>query len=505
MNKLFVLPLILLLTSCFQEDRAGTFILDPSELVWQPNVFSDEDLFKSRCAAPRVGIDPANNLPFSDQPGSILEENFWLRSWSNDKYLWYREVNDINPADYLSGTTPSIDYFSLLKTNATTASGAPKDQFHFTFDTQQYFDLSQTGTSVSTGITWTLIRSQPPREIRVLFVEPNSLAEVAGVKRGDLLTSINNFNVIDDVSNNGINALNDAIFPQVANQSFVYTFNNTDSYTLTSGSLSSKAVLKAQRVAGTNDEVGYIAFNDHSRAAENELIAAINQLSGINDLVLDLRYNGGGFIYIASQLAYMIAGSDNTQGKVFSNLVFNDKHPNTDPFTGRALNPTGFFSTDTSNNNLPSLDLARVFVLTGSGTCSASELIMNSLRGIDIEVIQIGEQTCGKPFGFYATDNCGTSYFSVNFQSNNAKSYGEYADGFIPSANDNGEDQIKGCSVPDDISQELGDPLEERLATALFYRANNTCPSATINQSKLLKANISAAKPAVQNNMFLSR
>ena len=55
------------------------------------------------------------------------------------------------------------------------------------------------------------------------------------------------------------------------------------------------------------------------------------------------------------------------------------------------------------------------------------------LRGIDIEVIQIGSTTCGKPYGFYGLDNCGTTYFTVQFRGVNAKGYGDYSDGFSPS------------------------------------------------------------------------
>ena len=54
---------------------------------------------------------------------------------------------------------------------------------------------------------------------------------------------------------------------------------------------------------------------------------------------------------------------------------------------------------------LPTLNLSRVFVLTGRNTCSASESVINSLRGVNVEVIQIGSTTCGKPYGFYPQDN----------------------------------------------------------------------------------------------------
>ncbi len=123
----------------------------------------------------------------------------------------------------------------------------------------------------------------------------------------------------------------------------------------------------------------------------------MNQLStaGITDLVLDIRYNGGGYLDIASELAYMIAGNARTAGKTFEKTVFNNKHTTTDPVTGDPLTPTPFHNTAVgfsapSGTPLPQLNLPRVFVLTGTGTCSASESIINSLEGVDVEVIQIG-------------------------------------------------------------------------------------------------------------------
>ena len=73
---------------------------------------------------------------------------------------------------------------------------------------------------------------------------------------------------------------------------------------------------------------------------------------------------------------------------------------------------------------LPSLNLSRVFILATGSTCSASEAIVNRLRGIDVEVVLIGDTTCGKPYGFYPTDNCGTTYFTVQFAGANAKGLG---------------------------------------------------------------------------------
>jgi hypothetical protein len=116
-------------------------------------------------------------------------------------------------------------------------------------------------------------------------------------------------------------------------------------------------------------------------------------------------------------------------------------------------------------------------VLTGGGTCSASESIMNGLRGIGVEVIQIGSTTCGKPYGFYPLDNCGTTYFTIQFRGVNDAGFGDYADGFSPANAAGPGADIPGCSVADDFTRQLGDPAEGRLAVALNYRDTGNCPA----------------------------
>ena len=129
---------------------------------------------------------------------------------------------------------------------------------------------------------------------------------------------------------------------------------------------------------------------------------------------------------------------------------------------------------------LPTLDLPRVFVLSGSGTCSASESVINGLRGVNVEVIEIGSTTCGKPYGFYPQDNCGTTYFTIEMKGVNAQGFGDYTDGFSP-ANTAGTAGVAlpGCSVADDLDHDLGDAAEARLGAALAYRAGGTCPTPT--------------------------
>ena len=79
--------------------------------------------YAAKCATPRSGTDPATGQAYPDRQGSANDEKTWLRSWTDELYLWYREVpTNLDPANY---ATP-IDYFNVLKTPLTTASGAPK-------------------------------------------------------------------------------------------------------------------------------------------------------------------------------------------------------------------------------------------------------------------------------------------------------------------------------------------------------------------------------------------
>ena len=128
---------------------------------------------------------------------------------------------------------------------------------------------------------------------------------------------------------------------------------------------------------------------------------------------------------------------------------------------------------------LPALELPTVYVLTGGATCSASEAIINGLLGVGVRVVQIGSTTCGKPYGFYPQDNCGTTYFSIEFQGVNDAGLGDYADGFAPgNTTASAGVLLPGCSIGDDFTHALGDPLEGLFAAALNYRATATCPAA---------------------------
>jgi hypothetical protein len=260
--------------------------------------------------------------------------------------------------------------------------------------------------------------------------------------------------------------------------------------------------------------VGYIQFNDHIATAEQQLIDAVTQLktANVTDLVLDIRYNGGGYLAIASEVAYMIAGAAKTSGRTFELTQFNDQYPATDPVTHQTITPTPFISTAvgfsaTSGTPLPTLNLSRVFLLTGSNTCSASEAIINGLNGIGVQVILIGSTTCGKPYGFYPQDNCGTTYFTIEFRGTNNINFGDYPDGFSPNNTAaNAGVLLPGCSVADDYAHALGNQSEGRLAAALFYRTNLTCsgPATGLGDRAQIQATTDNEAPVEDGYMIKS-
>jgi C-terminal processing protease CtpA/Prc len=457
---------------------------------WVAGEFVPSDVFRAKCESPRTGTNPATNQPYPDVEGSTVDENNFLRSFSNETYLWYGEIVDRNPALF----SDSILYFDGLKTDAVTSSGRPKDRFHFTIDSDEWFTLSQSGVSAGYGAQWVLLSTEPPREILVAYTEPNSPAtsQAVALARGAKVLSVDGFD-IDTNTDAGIGALDAGLFPPTAGETHTFTVQDVGavesrSITMTSAVIESEPVKNVEVLETPTGRVGYMVFNDHIATAELGLINAVNQLNegeGIDDLVLDIRYNGGGFLAIASELAFMIAGRAATDSRTFELTQFNDKNPNTDPLSGGPIVPTRFFDTSLgppfnapADQPLPSLNLTRVFVITSASTCSASEAVMNGLRGVDVEVIQIGTTTCGKPYGFYPQDNCGTTYFTIQFRGVNDKNFGDYADGFSP-ANTQGAVgvTIAGCSVPDDFTAALGDPSEGRLSAALTYRDDQTCPS----------------------------
>lgn len=372
-------------------------------------------------------------------------------------------------------------WFAALKTPAFVLSGAPKDRFHFTESTEAR-EANNAGVSFGYGLSLLRTSTGLARKYYISLVAPGSPADIAGVKRGDLLVSVDGVdfqNADDDTSRNTIG---NGLFPSLIGESHNTVFapfagGAQRSVVLAAASLPLRTVPTSGYINTPTGRVGYInvaTFNSYvAEKAIADAVAGLVAAGGVTDLVLDLRYNSGGFVFISAETAFMIAGPTRTGNKVFESYKTNDKKPLGAPTPDYFYNlGSGAPGGVTKNQSSPSLSLSRVFVLTQSATCSASESVVNGLRGIDFEVILIGGQTCGKPYAFVPTDNCGVTYSTVQWNGVNNKGEGDFTHGFAPT-----------CKANDDLGGALGSPAEKQLAAALTYRATGVCTPVSASSS----------------------
>ena len=390
----------------------------------------------------------------------------WVRSWLNENYLFYLDapLTTIDPNTY-TGTVDQLflDY---------TIRGVPgKDRFSFVLSQSDADAVFQSGTATSVGFT---LRRDTDNGgiIRIAYVDPNGPAASAGFARGMVLASV------DGVATSTSIPLKqfDQLFNSAPGTLSVVGVRDTllgpeHTLTVASANFSTLPLIVDAVLPGTT--TGYLAYNSFATpVGELQLADAFKRFAaaGVTDLVVDLRYNGGGFIDIAAQLGYLVAGQSQSSGKVFETLAFNDKRSAANVNIGFISTITRLFGNDArAGEPLNALNLRRVSVLTSGSTCSASEAFISALRGIDIEVVLVGGTTCGKPYGFNQADNCTLAFFGLEFEGRNNKGVVTPVTG-IPVT----------CPASDDLDHALGDPAEGMLATALSYQVARSCPPPTL-------------------------
>ncbi len=444
------------------------------------------------------------NATSNRQEGSLADEKNWIKAYMTERYLWYRDMPVVNPQDsqYNVMTNGSVDvwtsllnYFSDSKTQLKTASGNLVDKFSFMIDTgswQNYVNSSFKGY----GFMLKTSTAVDNKVITVAYVYPGSPAAKAGLARGDQIVSIDGA-LTSDTNPTSVAIFEEGLRPkQVASHTFVVLRAGTNiSVSMQAESISLQQVeYKVLNVE--TQKLGYLLFNSHVPNAEADLIQAMAlfKQQAVTQLVVDLRYNGGGYLSIANALATAVAGPVKTAGKVFELTKYSDKRS--------AENEALYFSNRGFNNQIyPSLGLTKIYVLVSGGTCSASESFINGLRGIDVQVELIGSTTCGKPYAYYPQDNCGITYAAMEMEGVNHKGEGGYGDGMAPQ-----------CAALDDLTRPLGDLNEGMLSVAVKRIQGQSCAqaaglalSSTTLQGMSMGAEGTLMRPEWQNNKWLTR
>lgn len=377
---------------------------------------------------------------------SIEKENKLLFEYLQDKYYWNTQLP--SSVDYKGFSTSS----ELLA-----AVVAPQDRFSFISTKQDYEDNYVNATYYGFGLS---SESTPDKQsLLVRYVFEDSPSDQALMQRGDKIVAIDNKSIADWLVEieAGRATYDDMHGPDEAGIVRTYQWQQQDgtlrTQQLVKTSVKTNSVLHRQVIESEQGKVGYLVLKEFIQPTEQELITAFRDFSAqsVQELVLDFRYNTGGLIQVANQLASQLAWNQ-VKDKTFAQYKYNSKNSGS--------NRTFEFNLGSASEPL---NLTRVFILTSASTCSASEMMINALSPF-VDVVTIGEQTCGKPYGMHFVQICDKVVTAVNFQTFNALGQGDFVDG-LPVE----------CQVTDSIDGNWGSATDPLLAEAMQYIQNNQC------------------------------
>ncbi len=385
----------------------------------------------------------ASGYPNSPVTCSTSDQRDWLRDYMNDRYFWYDRQGVPNAA-----AASMNDYLSSLLFK-------PVDRYSFAESTAAANQFFEQGTR--TGYGYALAWSDSAQTVlKVRLIEPlGPLGLGKLLKLGDTIISIDGFSPAQIVAGQA-----GPVTAEGVQRAFVVKDDagTQRSFSVASVKFALSPVINSQVLTAPNgDRVGYLMYQEFISTGAPALGTAFDSFrnAGVKHLILDFRYNGGGSTAQARNLASLVGGAD-VVGKVFAQFRFSAKYA------------ADNFSQTFRFADLPALPLEgidKVMVITSASTASASELVINSLRPFK-NVVTIGSTTFGKPFAFLPIEACGTTYNAVNLEVANAVGFADYSAGFAPA-----------CAVSDDLTRQLGDPLELRTAAALGYVATGQCPA----------------------------
>ena len=378
-------------------------------------------------------------------------------------YLWYNYMPTVKVSDY----TGPEDLLEALRYK-------PRDKWSFVTTWDGYLAMV-TGAFVGHGIRMGL---DDDNNVRVVSLYTGSDLWPQGVRRGWIVKSVNGTLLAPIFISGDNDAYNAVMGASTAGVTNVFVFIKPDgsevSYSSTKASFTLNTVTNPTILNLTSGKTGYFAFDSFIEPSEAELNNAFANFKAndVTDLIIDLRYNTGGMMVIAEQLASLVMRAEDITNECYS-LEYND-------LVGPSWNTTANFVETESP-----LGLDRVVFITSRSTASASEVVINSLKPY-ISVTLVGDTTYGKPTGMdgwgYPKDadiEAGESYdyvfFPVTFEYVNSLGEGRFYDG-IP----------VDILAADDITHDFGDPEEASLAAAIAYlEGTKAAQPATISNPRI--------------------
>ena len=353
-------------------------------------------------------------------------------------YLWNEEMPELDPFDYDS---PSAMMGELR---------VDPDRWSRVSDKARSDALFEEGKVVSLGFR---TRRDADDRVVVATVDADTPASAAGLRRGDVIHAIGGLATeqIDEEDRWG--EIYGEAEPGVAVDLEVeHQDGAIEEVELVKDWVSIDVVPTTHVLELGDRKVGYLAFTTFVETSTEDLNDAFAEFraADVREVVVDVRYNGGGLIVVARHFMHLLAGAV-AEGQVAYRVRFNEHFAEeNDERTLMRLDQT-----------LPHVEHV-VFITTGS-TLSASELLINSVAP-HVRVSIVGGTTGGKPVGSRHFDFCDKVAAPITFRLLNADDEGDYYDGLVPT-----------CPAPDDLTRELGDESEGSLATALHLLSTGEC------------------------------
>lgn len=424
-----------------------------------------------------------------------VDDNINLFIWKGltNYYLWQKDVPELVDGYFSSYDDLYTHFrnFSSPETVFESLLNRPTDRFSWIVDDYIELENSFQGINLSSGMEFGAVRYRNGSNdvfAYVRYVLPNSDADNKGITRGML------FNTIDGTQLNLTNYQN-LLFGNSTNYTIgLADFNdgnpiaNGNSISLIKTELQENPIAVAKVITEGSKKVGYLMYNQFARNYDGQLNAVFANFKSenIDELIIDLRYNPGGFVSSATYLGSMITGQFN--GELYSQEIWNDKVTAAWP-TERFINN---FTNEIRNvendevilqENINSLNLNKVYFIVSSRSASASELVINSLSSyIDVRVI--GRTTSGKQVGsitLYDSENLQRTGANLNTNHTYAmqplvleisnKNGVNYPEGIVPES-----DAFPGIDLPENYGNlgvlgERSDPLLE--ATLNYISTGN--------------------------------